>query len=362
MTDAELRDLAVTELEATTISYPTWQDRVANGYKGKPYDGSKTAWGRAFSYLDQIGSVVEPEPQPGLIWPRPALSDPVRWTMTNANRQSTSLLSGSGRDLEVTSSEKLGPIQQVNAWRHFVWVGGHIEDLTDGNNYALPSSCTGTTHLEGMLIRCYGDALMTRGGSSEAIYQVQNSRIEVHFLGEPLEHSDCFQTQGGTKLKELRFGNCTLVTDYQGLFLRPPTADSFITGGVLRRVNFRQRVPGQDPAQAYLFIADEDPATGHSTPGTGPIVCEDVWMEVSDVDRHSFIYPDLKFSDAFTGGGLYVNRRGVFLEHDAIGPYLRPSTPQDVVPGNGPASGQSCLPAGWLGKIRLGVPPSGNFA
>ena len=54
MTSAELRDAAVLELKATTISYPEWQKRVTFGYKGKPYDGSKTAWGRAFSFLERI--------------------------------------------------------------------------------------------------------------------------------------------------------------------------------------------------------------------------------------------------------------------------------------------------------------------
>lgn len=66
MTDAELRDLAVAELKATTISYPTWLDRVENGYKGKPYPPEKTSWGRAFDYLAQIGSEPEPEPGPGV--------------------------------------------------------------------------------------------------------------------------------------------------------------------------------------------------------------------------------------------------------------------------------------------------------
>lgn len=62
MTDEELRDLAVAELESTTISYPTWRKRVENGYKGKPYDPAKTSWGRAFAVLEQIGS--EPAPAP----------------------------------------------------------------------------------------------------------------------------------------------------------------------------------------------------------------------------------------------------------------------------------------------------------
>lgn len=58
MTDEELRDLAVAELESTTISYPTWRKRVDEGYKGKPYDPAKTSWGRAFAALEQIGAAL----------------------------------------------------------------------------------------------------------------------------------------------------------------------------------------------------------------------------------------------------------------------------------------------------------------
>ena len=54
MTSAELRDAAVAQFKATTISYPEWLKRVTQGYKGKPYDGSKTAWGQGFALLEQI--------------------------------------------------------------------------------------------------------------------------------------------------------------------------------------------------------------------------------------------------------------------------------------------------------------------
>lgn len=54
MTNAELADAAVAKLKSTTISYPTWLDRVQNGYKGKPYPPENTAWGQAFALLDQI--------------------------------------------------------------------------------------------------------------------------------------------------------------------------------------------------------------------------------------------------------------------------------------------------------------------
>jgi hypothetical protein len=54
VTAAELRDAAVVLLKSTTISYPEWRKRVQSGYRGQPYDGSKTAWGKAFELLGQI--------------------------------------------------------------------------------------------------------------------------------------------------------------------------------------------------------------------------------------------------------------------------------------------------------------------
>lgn len=63
MTDKELRDLAVTSLEKTTVSYPEWKKRLAAG-RYNPKDGSTTEWGKAFNYLKQIGEVVDPDPDP----------------------------------------------------------------------------------------------------------------------------------------------------------------------------------------------------------------------------------------------------------------------------------------------------------
>lgn len=59
-TNEELRDLAVAELKATTISYPEWLKRVQEGYKGKPYNYQDTAWYRAFDYLSKISDSEEP--------------------------------------------------------------------------------------------------------------------------------------------------------------------------------------------------------------------------------------------------------------------------------------------------------------
>lgn len=64
MTDAELRDAAVSELQQTTISYAEWNKRVEQGYKGKPYNWPNTSWGRAFDLLNAIGQQEEPPPPP----------------------------------------------------------------------------------------------------------------------------------------------------------------------------------------------------------------------------------------------------------------------------------------------------------
>ena len=63
MTDAELRDQAVAALEATTITYPAWVKKVADG-KYSPKDGSGTYWGKAFAALAQIGVTPPPPPPP----------------------------------------------------------------------------------------------------------------------------------------------------------------------------------------------------------------------------------------------------------------------------------------------------------
>ncbi len=295
----------------------------------------------------------------------------VNWTMTNANRQSTLLVNGGGRDLVITAGEALtGPVYQIGGggggpWRNVIWIGGKITDTGGGNHYALAIAATGTVHLEGLDIRCDGDALACRGGSPTAIWQVQNCRHEVHFNGSPYEHSDCFQFQGGTKLDKLRFDRCTMVTDYQGFMLRFPDAAAYMNSGNFGRLNFRRRIPGEDPDQAYIFIPDEDPAFGHGPGQTqiGEIQYDDVWIEHSgDLNTNTYIiHPSWKFDSAFSAGGWYSIRRGAFKETDGISDYLRPSDSGDVVPPGGTASGQSCLTPHWAGKLRFGVPPGGDF-
>jgi hypothetical protein len=154
-----------------------------------------------------------------------------------------------------------------------------------------------------------------------------------------------------------------MVTDYQGFMLRFPDAAAYMNSGDFRRLNFRRRVPGQDPAQAYLFIPDEDPATGHGPGQTqiGNISMSDVWVEGSHSSGNWILYPSWRFESAFQSLGNYGNREGVFRETDAIGQYVRPSTTADVVPAGGSASGLACEPAGWTGIIRFGIPPNGDY-
>lgn len=307
-----------------------------------------------------------PPPPTGskLSWAPPTLSNPVQWTMTNANRQSGSLLSGGGRDLLITSGEVLtGPVQQLNNWRHIVWIGLEI-NIPSGDNFALPLSQTGTAHIEGPHIHGAGvsDGIVTRGGAPDAVVQIQNARIEVDYKGG--EHADCFQTQGNTKLESLRFDRVTMVTDYQGIFLRLSPQSAFLNGGDFRRLNFRRLNAGQDPQQAYLFVSDEDPETGHP-PGAmiGNIAMTDVWAEGSHSGKSSIFYPSWIWETALANPslGAFGNKEGLFKETDAQGHYVRPSTTADRVPSGGSASGQQAESAGWTGIIRLGIPPGGDF-
>lgn len=65
MSDRDIAAEVDAHLRATIIDFPTWSNRVKNGFKGKPYDGSKTEWGKAFAGLAQIGAVAQPPPPGG---------------------------------------------------------------------------------------------------------------------------------------------------------------------------------------------------------------------------------------------------------------------------------------------------------
>ncbi len=67
MTNRELVDGAWDEVMQSTISGVEWQNRVKNGYKGKPYNWQNTAFGRAKALLDQVVdvTVVPPGPSDG---------------------------------------------------------------------------------------------------------------------------------------------------------------------------------------------------------------------------------------------------------------------------------------------------------
>lgn len=332
------------------------------------YGKALVAAGKLHMSVTDIGS-APPTTIDRLPWEPPVLasgSGTVNWTMTNANRQNGALLSGAGRDLHIVSGEALtGPVIQLNGWRHVVWIGGSITDTGAGDRYALPISATGTVHLEGLSIRCDGDALMSRGGGVSCTWQVQNCRFEVHFNGGAAEHSDCFQTQGGSKINLLRFARCTMLTDYQGFFLRLATPDAFMNGGDFRQLNFRRRTGFGDPAQAWMFFPDEDPATGHGAGAIqiGDTAMTDVWVESTHSSSNSILYPSWLFESALANPALgnFGNLEGIFRETDGTGQYVRPSTTSDTVPAGGTASGQTCESAGWTGIIRMGVPPGDDY-
>lgn len=352
-------------------------DTLALPNMATPHGKALVAAGKLHMSVTDIGAAPPPPPPPPggtneLPWAPPIAGQGgvtvVNWTMTNANRMSGSLLSGAGRDLVITSGEPLtGPVQQINGWRHVIWIGGQITHAPgSGNNYALPISSTGTIHLEGLNIRCDGDGLMSRGGSNTCTWQIQNCRVEVHIVAA--EHSDCFQSQGGSKINELRVARCTFLTDYQGFFMRLATPDATMNGGDWRQVNFRRRAGMGDPQQAWIFIPDEDtvdPSTGHG-PGQyqpGEIDMTDVWVESTHSSNANILYPGWTFQTSLASPNLgpYSNKEGIFRLTDSIGQYVRPSTTADVVPPGGPASGQQCESAGWTGIIRMGVPPGGDY-
>lgn len=285
----------------------------------------------------------------------------VEFTLTDATRNSSTLLDGQGRDLRINqtgivTSGAMAQIGGTSGWRNIEWIGGDLNITTGSDLMALPiRNTTGTVHLEGINFRgdSVADYIVARLGN-ESVWHIQNCRVENNDIGG--EHADCFQSQQGN-IAFLGFDKCTFIVEYQGIFLRNATASSYIRGGEINRCNFKLKSPGISIA-TYLWITDEDPQTGG--PAIGNFDISDTWAAPTS-DTAVDIYPNRLFQD-FKVSGNYVNRQGSFVLTDSEGQYIRPSKPSDVVPAGGSLSGQAALDAGWTGTIRIGSPPDGDFA
>lgn len=361
-TDTELRDEAVAELKATTISYPTWLDRVENGWRGKPYDPAKTAWGRAFAKLDAIGEAADGK----LRWAPPQLTSPATRDLVDGAR---SIPKGSGGDLRIVCREVLrGSIGQIEAYNDVVAIAGEIRGgSSNSSGHIVPrENVGGVFHWEGwrIVLDVPGDAFSARWRTR--IVQIQACYIEVTDNGTSF-HSDGFQTQEAI-LDELRFDLCTIKTDYQGIFLSNEVqnqgpARSKVTKTTLSRTNFR---PGKTGYPATWFFKAFPPRPNADP--IGPVEMYDVWAPEKDILAH--VYPNGHTWTAWDGS---ATRYGCFLEtkthaNGQTYPFVRFSTAADKVPAGKPLAGQTCGDCEirgdggiWL-HPEAGGPPGGDFA
>lgn len=109
MTDAELRDAGVTELEQTTDPYPTWVR------KGKP---SSSHWAKAFALLAQIGAAIPPPPPPPSGFTVKGIYD------ANSGKQASDwpTIAGLGFNLLITAADDTAGLAAVKKTGGKAWV------------------------------------------------------------------------------------------------------------------------------------------------------------------------------------------------------------------------------------------------
>lgn len=263
MTDAELRDAAVAELKQTTVGW----NKVAN------YSSTKLAtthWGKAMSFLEEIGTTEPPPPPPlpsnlMLTWKPPALSNPV-----TVNIPATGPVPVYGQQAWVIQLDpakdyilNLGHRHEtasgyaglsIHGGRNIVMIGGEVEIALatsvqgDGQRDAFTFvGQTGTVHVEGVLFS--GNplrAFVTRAPG--ATFQFQNCRggIRMGWAGsyDTTDHSDVILDQEIPS--EERFDMCTFEYDNTGFAF-------YANGGTrkIKRTNLRNR-PDNPTGHNYI--------------------------------------------------------------------------------------------------------------
>lgn len=140
MTDAEIRDAAVAELEKTTDSYPTWVR------KGRP---ASSHWAKAFGFLAQIGAL--PPPPSGLTVK--GMYD------ANSGRQATDwpTIAGLGFNLLITAAADTAGLAAVKATGGKAWVScgswtGTGFSTTDSQAAAMARAAFATGVVAGLYV------------------------------------------------------------------------------------------------------------------------------------------------------------------------------------------------------------------
>ncbi|MGY2083193.1 hypothetical protein [Blastococcus sp. SYSU DS0539] len=143
--------------------------------------------------------------------------------------------------IELDPSRPVGPVIIANC-RNAVIMGGQINVLptarigTDDQRAIYVHKCTGTVHVEGVLINGNVNGSQADGiavNAPEATVQIQNVRMEALRGTYSVNHADVFQPWGG--VKEYRIDRLTGSTNYQGIQVRQDLGA--IGKGTIRNAN-----------------------------------------------------------------------------------------------------------------------------
>lgn len=340
MTNRELVDAAWVELMKSEISGVEWQNRVTNGYKGKPYNWQNTAYGRAKIGLDQVVTCDAPPP-PSHVYPPPVLVNPRTYVVPVG--ATTVQLDKTQKDwiLDFGWLERKSRVL-VYGWdgQRFVARNGwcNIDKPVGGSAYGR--GLIGVRSNDGLgPAEAYFDGMLTQGATiadafvvdagTKTIVTVANFRLEcsrdttgVQF-SDPTEHIDQVQTQG--KIGRLRLSNGTLNLSDQanptdaggkGLMLHKETGGPFTVE--MQYVNF----VGKGRNGATIFQNTRDITIN---------IGEGVYADLAAVTSPGYAWGRSSFyPNDWTSTGTAPNRVATFG-------------------------------TGWTGKVLEGRPPGGDY-
>lgn len=305
----------------------------------------------------------DPDPDPGdYLWDAPTLSSPITRTVTNA---SSSVPKGAGQDLLIVFGEQLNrTISQVEGYNDVVIDGFRIIGGTDqSSGHIVPRENTGTFFMKnGRIELSVASDAITARWRTPRLYMV-NLYIEVTKANTSF-HADGYQTQQAMH-DELGFDNCTIVTDYQGIFQSNEVSTltgqkSRVDKTIISRTLFK---PGKQGYPATWWFKAFPPREG--TDPIGLTEMYDVWTPLQDILAH--VYPNGHTWKAWDGTNT---KYGCFLEQkmhpklNKMMPFVRFSTTADKVPAGKTLAGQTCSDVGvrgdggmWCYNTVADVPP-----
>ena len=204
---------------------------------------------------------------------------------------SLTTLDGGGKDMRITlPARPVGPITIQNC-RNAVLIGGSIKVLpfSQVGGYdqraIYVKGCTGTVHIEGVLIdgnvaRSESDGIAVNAPA--ATVQIQNVRAEGLRGSLSGNHADVFQPWGG--VREFRIDRLTGSTNYQGLTAKP--SSNSIGKGTIRNANvFSSGITPTDMGGYFFWInCNEYPlnlANVYVSPRSGRPFTQSVWPSVT---------------------------------------------------------------------------------